>query len=317
MRKLTLLLLAFALALYAYSLIAGADALAGHALRRSAIAFAVAAIAFAWVAGPLASSPVSGTARTWPRPARIAAAVALALAGLSALLGAGGVWRPAAWASALILLAVSVWWPGEREGYGPPAYRWTTDAAGRWVRAILTSDDDTLPTDTSAAESIPGRNILVLPLLVVLVAAAFLRLWRLGDLPAGCVAAECGAALRLVNNPPTTTSLYDLLAHALYRVSADGLYSLRLAGALIGIVTLPVFYWTARPLDRSGAAALVTMLLALMPWHIWASRTSEAWISAPLLISLVIGAGLRAFASVDRRWWWAAGLAVGLLILDA
>jgi hypothetical protein len=120
----------------------------------------------------------------------------------------------------------------------------------------------------------------------------------------------------LVEYATPAHSLYDLLARGIVAITGDGLFSLRLAGALLGMATLPVFYWAARPFDRVGGAALATMLLALSPWHIWASRTSDPWIALPLLICLALGSGVRAAAQLDRRWWWAAGTAFGLLLLE-
>ena len=74
---------------------------------------------------------------------------------------------------------------------------------------------------------------------------------------------------------------------------------------------------TGRPASWIGPAGpLATILLALSPRHLWVSRTSEPWIAAAASLA---GAG-RDYApslSLDRRWWWAAGLAFGLLLLDA
>ncbi|MFN2201081.1 MAG: PA14 domain-containing protein [Caldilineaceae bacterium] len=313
MRRLTVLLLAFSLAFLAHSLFVADDSLTGVLSARGLLLYAVAAGAFAWAAGPMPLLRVMGTARGWPLAARIGAAVAVASAAIGALLLIDLPYL-ALWAFSVGLLTLAVWWPGDRERYKMPPYRWTTDASGRWVRMTLGGDQTTVEADTVPA-TVPGRDLLLVPLALVLGAAAFLRLWHLGSLPPDCVAAECEAALRLVGADPSYGSVTDLLALFLYRFTADGLYSLRLSGALIGIATLPVFYWAVRPLDRAGGAAYATMLLALAPWHIWASRSSAVMIAAPLLLALCIGAGLRALTSVDRRWWWAAGTAMGVLIV--
>lgn len=324
MRRLTLLVLALALAFYALFAAGSADPVAGR-VRDGLLLVLVAALAFAWVAGPLPPRPITGVVREWALWARLSAALAVALAGLGAILGVGSPLGMASWAAALVALTAGIWWPGERTGYEPPAYRWTTDAAGHWVRAVLGDSRSAASNAAVRAEwavdgIVPGRRILALPLLIVLAVGVFLRLWRLGDVAAGCIGAECEAALRLAEPSSalmllTQTSLYEAVAHTLYRITGDALHSLRLAGALIGILTLPAFYWAARALDRAGGAALATMLLALSPWHIWASRTPDPSIAVPFLIALLLGTGLRALASVDRRWWWAAGVAAGLIIL--
>ncbi len=319
MRKLTLLLLALALALYAAAVVAGVERMAGYVLRDGLILFALAAALFG-LAGDalprLSEAALTGSLRRWSLTGRILAGLALGGALIAALLGLGSAWGLAAWQAALLALAIGVWLPGEPLHEGLPAYRWTTDAAGKWVRRTLRGDHAPLGRAEAAyALGLPARGLLAVALLIVGGAGVFLRLWRLGELPAGCMGLECTQALALVDGAAPGLSLFDLTAHLFFRITQDGLLSLRLAGAALGILTLPAFYWATRPLDRFGGGALAAMLLALSPWHVWAGRTSDPWMAAPLLIALALGAGLRATGSLDRRWWWGAGLAFGLPIL--
>lgn len=141
------------------------------------------------------------------------------------------------------------------------------------------------PPPPSAAPEPNRQNWVLLPLIILTGLAALLRLWRLTELPLGCIGAECDrmSALAEATNPPT---LFNLTTGVLYRLTGQNLLSLRLTAALIGVLTVPFFYLTARGWTRPGGALLATALLAVSPWHLWASRTSDPWITVPLLLCL-------------------------------
>ncbi|RIK52342.1 MAG: hypothetical protein DCC57_10015, partial [Chloroflexi bacterium] len=84
--------------------------------------------------------------------------------------------------------------------------------------------------------------------------------------------------------------------------------------ALFGCATLPLFYWAARAYVRPAGALLGLALLALSPWHLWASRLAEVWIAVPLLLLAALGAGARAQQTGDLRWAALAGGSLGLLL---
>ena len=113
MRKLTLLLFALAIALYAQSVVAEADSATGYVLRDSLILFAVAAAIFGLGAGALADVPIAGTLRRWPLAGRALAGLSLGAAVAAATFGLGGAGGLAAWLAGLILLASGVWLQGE------------------------------------------------------------------------------------------------------------------------------------------------------------------------------------------------------------
>lgn len=145
----------------------------------------------------------------------------------------------------------------------------------------------TRPLDTNSQQA---KQQAWIPLLFgVVVIAAFLRSWRLADLPPSCVAHECDRVLQLAEGagPPM---LLDLLAGALYSMTGQGLFSLRLAGALIGIMTVPIFFLTAMQYNGQAGALLATLLLAVDPWHIWSSRSGDPWLLYSLLLCLLLGA---------------------------
>lgn len=313
MRKLTAQFLALALAVIAYTnAVEPAD---GHSLWWSGFLAVAAMLIFAVASGSLSSIQFRVDVRAWSTVVRAMALAAALLAVAIAIFVSEPSLSLIAWAVAVLLLITGLLWPDRQTSYERPAYKWTTDAAGNWVRAVLGVSDDAggAHRDPTLASS---RRILHAALALAIGVGVFLRLWRLMDGPPECILQECDVALRLVNQPDFVASFYDALSAFLYRFTQNALASLRITSALIGIVTLPVFYWATLPLVRSYGAALATILLALCPWHIWISRTSEPIVISVLIILLVIGMGVRAFRSADRRWWGGLGLAFGLLLLD-
>jgi hypothetical protein len=133
----------------------------------------------------------------------------------------------------------------------------------------------------------PRHHLLWLILLLVI--AAGLRFWRLTTLPPDCLEAECEQALQLAQGPGTGM-LFQVVAYRLWLLTGESLLSLRLAGALLGTLTVLAFYLAARRWMQPASALLATALLACTPWHIWASRSSDPWIALPLLICLLLWA---------------------------
>ncbi|MCC6167662.1 MAG: hypothetical protein IT329_10575 [Caldilineaceae bacterium] len=309
------------LAGYGYSLIAGAESFQPYLVRDGLLVALVGGLIFARHSAPLPLLPLPLRRRPWPAAGRLllstAAACSLAAAGVLALLGGQG-W-PGRLGGSLWIIALGLWgaallWPGAAD-YAPPAYRWTRDAAGRIVRLALEGEADE-PLVIAPASS----QRVTLGLLLVLAIGWGLRLWRLAALPPDCLDAECAQALRLVDGSwwqgldASSTSLYALLAALIYRVNGDALWALRAAAALLGCATLPVFYWASRAYARPAGALLGLALLALSPWHLWASRLGEVWIAVPLLLLATLGAGARALQSSNLRWAAAAGGSLGLLL---
>jgi sugar lactone lactonase YvrE len=315
------LLAGLVLAGYGLGLIAGADAFQAYIVRDGLLAALAGGLVFARHVALLPLLPLPLRRRIWPALGQLlfltAVACSLAATGVLALLGGQGwpAWLGGSlWIVALGLWAAALLWRGAAD-YAPPAYRWTRDAAGRIVRLALEGDSvESLPTTPT------NNQRLMFGLLIVLAVGWGLRLWRLAALPPDCLDVECAQALRLVDGSwqqglaASSASLYALLAALIYQIGGDGLLALRAAAALLGCGTLPVFYWAARAYTRPAGALLGLALLALSPWHLWASRMGEVWMAAPLLLLLAVGAGARAFQARNLRWAGVAGGGLGLLL---
>ena len=327
MRKFSFLLLAYLITYLGLRLIAG-DALgAGYVLRDGLLLGLIGAAIFALNAGPLHRAHGPAVRHGWPSMGR-ALWAAGAVAGLTAaalmLTAAGGpalhALRLTLWLLGLGLMLAGAAWRGPVLTYAPPTHRWDVDEHGDFIRTPVSEDAD---AETPADPRFPaiGRGVLWTSLLIIVLAGAFFRFWRLGDLPGGCVGAECELGLRLMQGTTplmegAPASPYGWLAQVFFGITDQGLLALRLAAAVIGTLTIPIFYLAAAQAGGSMAGILATALLALSPWHIVASRGAQPWIALPLLLSLGAWTLLRGVHGMERDWagrgWWAlAGVSLG------
>ena len=328
MRRLVWLTLGIALAWYGFGLIAGGDNFATYRLRDGLIVALLGALLFVWQTTPFAPQPFfTGGERQWPLWGRV-------LAGTGIVCGAAAtvlltLWGAQSWSSYLgislwvvgaLALLVGLFWPGRIEIYPAPAFRWRVDAAGNYVRYAL---DDPDQSADPAPFLTTGRHPLYFILLFVLLGVGtLLRVWHLATLPATCVDVECVLALRLVEGGwpqglhAEALSLFALLTSAIYRYTGESVAALRWAGAILGMLTLPVGYWAARAYIKPAAALVTLLVMALLPWAVWSSRLGTVWSAAPLLIALVLGLAGRALQRPSHRWWGVTGVALALLLMQ-
>ena len=89
-------------------------------------------------------------------------------------------------------------------------------------------------------------------------------------------------------------------------------FSLKLASALIGILTVPALYLAARKLFNPSVALASALLLAMNRWHIVLSRAGFRVILLPLFVVLLLYALARAVATYRAFDFALAGLVLGL-----
>ena len=153
--------------------------------------------------------------------------------------------------------------------------------------------------------------------------AAFLRIYRIADLPPGLHGDEAwtgldalrindegwigpyvGSALGQPSGPLYFTAFIFKLSHA-------SLFTLRLSMAILGVATVPLAYLLFRAGFGRWVAIFATVALTFSYWHIHFSRIAFMVISMPMITSLAALAILWAIRSA-RRWpWFLAGLVLG------
>lgn len=62
----------------------------------------------------------------------------------------------------------------------------------------------------------------------------------------------------------------------------------RLVPAVIGVITIPVFYWFSRRVFGSAVGLLATALLALSPWHLYWSQNARFYTALLLFYTLAL-----------------------------
>jgi 4-amino-4-deoxy-L-arabinose transferase-like glycosyltransferase len=132
---------------------------------------------------------------------------------------------------------------------------------------------------------------------------AALRFYQLGDLPPGFQFDEAFNAIDaqqvLAGNFPLFLPanggrevLYTYWQATLGALFGLNVYTLRLASALAGTLTIPVTYVTLRMMlrqDRRYVAAFTALVLAISLWHVQFSRYGIRVITMPLILSGAFG----------------------------
>lgn len=316
MRRLSLLLVALAVALAGARLLHADDVATAVAMRDAAVLFTAAALLFALSATRPAIRRPQAVSRTWPAPGRVLTLTGLGSAALGGLLfGVAdastliAALRVTLWLLGLVMLAVGVWWPGTVRRYSMPGFRWQQDAQGEFTRVPV---DDEHPNARVTTElRLPFQRVW---LAAVIAAGVILRAWPLFTMPNSCVANECIAALALVNEGAALPgfNLLDLLAASLHLVGVGPLLSVRLATLTVATLTLLLVWPTTRRLVGPAVGVVAVALLAFSPQHILAGRLALPWLQTPLFALGALWALHRAQHTGQRRDWMPAGLLLGL-----
>lgn len=136
---------------------------------------------------------------------------------------------------------------------------------------------------TAGPTPTPARTDARIPLALILVAAAALRLIHLDSLPfeqdelytirdARDLGATAGAAPGIAGRP-----LYYLLQHVLLDVLPATPFLLRLPALLFGLAGIWVLYELVRRRFGTGAGLAAAALVALSPWHLYMSQFARYW----------------------------------------
>ncbi|MEZ4662658.1 MAG: glycosyltransferase family 39 protein [Caldilineaceae bacterium] len=322
---------------------ATSDAFISYVLRDSLILVAIAALIFAANTSSLPTASSSSLRHTaavgWILI--VTGILCTAAAGLLFVLPVTGVFfeqlRPTLWSVGMLLLLLGAL-SRPRITYALPNVRWQKSNLGDFELAPLELSprrqelmrekvDARTQAMPAEARRPPARNgaaprFLALRteiglLLIVLMVGALLRIWSVDSLPAACLPAECETLLRLEEQPAPSLfgdsrAILPIVQSLLMQRMDDDLVALRLAGALLSVLTLLGFYGFARGLASASGALAATALLAVSPWHLWAS--GEPNLAAPLLVSLCGWLVLTVWRADTARWPTLAGMGLGLVL---
>ncbi len=182
----------------------------------------------------------------------------------------------------------------------------------------------------------PRRSSFFWLLVLTLLIAAALRLWQIGTLPPGLhydEAADTIIAQQIARgeSAPIFVAAYtgkEVLffywAALWMKLIGPSVFVMRLAAALLGILTVAVTYWAVRelfaaPLARrgrgvggEGIAVLATIFIATSFWQVLMSRLGFRSIAEPFVQALALAVLFRGLRL--NRWGWiiAAGALIGL-----
>lgn len=174
-----------------------------------------------------------------------------------------------------------------------------------------------------------NQPINLLMLILILLLAAYLRIYRLDVIPNGLIPDEAirgydaysllktGAdsfgtrfPLFLRSFEDYTPALYSYLSIPFIAIFDLSAFSTRLASAVIGVIVVALTYPATRRVFGQTAALIAAFLLAISPWHILPSRTGAEWILmslGPLLSITLAYRGLKHPSNLI-----AAGIAAGV-----
>jgi uncharacterized membrane protein len=79
--------------------------------------------------------------------------------------------------------------------------------------------------------------------------------------------------------------------------------ALRLTSAVLGTATVPALAWAIAPIVPPGAAVAAAAALALSSFHVWYSQEVRPYVLLVLLVTLAVGAWVRALARGGARRW--------------
>ena len=161
------------------------------------------------------------------------------------------------------------------------------------------------PRDRMTEQTDKSRNWHPILLWATLILGAVLRLAALGTVPGGLNSDEASSGVEALsilqtgadlwgNRLPVwfpawgsgMNALYTYIAVPVIWLFGLSTVTLRAVGAVFGILTLPVAYVATRLHFGRDTALLTTFLLAVLPWHVMASRWALDSNLAPLFFTL-------------------------------
>ena len=239
----------------------------------------------------------------------------------------GKVGRVVLWVVAVVGLAlawraqVAFQYADERTLWG---WRVLGGVAGLWLLWLAVT------RGASAAVAPLPRRLEALAVLALLGLGAWMRLVHFSTVPPGMnhdAAFNGMYALHILQGAPYTPyvsaawgreTLFMYLCAPLVAWFGNRPEAIQAAATIVGLVTLPIFYWFARLLVGPRLALIALALLAVNGWHELFSRVGWRMFMVPPFAMLALGGLWCGLAR--RRWGWllaGAGAAGAIYTYDA
>jgi mannosyltransferase len=134
-----------------------------------------------------------------------------------------------------------------------------------------------------------NHSYQLLLLAVAIGIAAVLRFYKLGEWGFwGDEYITVRKAIDVFGGGITRMSPSNLLTHLILTTQGVNEFNARLAATLIGIISIPVFYWLVRRLYDPYVAIIASILLAVSPWHVYWSQNARFYTSLLLFYTLAL-----------------------------
>jgi uncharacterized membrane protein len=155
--------------------------------------------------------------------------------------------------------------------------------------------------------TLPMKTEMILFSLIIAV-AAFMRLFEIDLIPAGCYYDEAlnglaaidilhGKSLPIYLSPEAANNAAVFMYYiaVAFKFFGIGATQIRLVSAILGILAVPAFYFLIRYMAGSIPALIGAFILAIMRWHIIFSRIGFHATFGVLLVILVLYFIIRAY----------------------
>ncbi len=164
----------------------------------------------------------------------------------------------------------------------------------------------------------------ILILILILLIASFFRLWQIDSIPSGLYPDEAmnanDALSSLENNQFKVfytenngrEGLYLWLVAGSFKLFGPSIWSLRLVGAILGILTVLALYLLAKELFNEKIALISSFFLSVSFWHTNFSRIAFRGILVPLILCLSFYFLLRGFRKKSSLSFIWSGIFFGL-----
>ena len=162
-----------------------------------------------------------------------------------------------------------------------------------------------------------------LALLGAMLIGAFYRLYRIDLIPLemGCDLPHNYNNIRMIlrkefpiyfTSVPGREALFFYLAAPFCKLFGLSHTTIKIAGSLVGLATIPVVYLLGKELFNREVGLYGAFFLSVSHWHIIMGRVGYRATTVPLVLGLMWYFLLRAMKT-DRSWFWAlAGFFLGL-----